>query len=272
MESRQWLEQELKAIEKWEKAQRKVWIWEKLGRLPFALLDKVTPAFIQDKVGKAVDELGKFVQTGGGYLSTEKAVSNYFNNQQVRTIADAEKLPVSAMDEAASRVAESRTSLATVQGASTGVGGVFTLSLDIPVLIGLQLKTLQDIAMCYGYNPVDLNERLFIVKVMQFVSSESHSRDTILRQMEKLDGAGDEARREVASELKGWREVIMSFRDRWGMKKLFQMIPVAGLVFGAITNRNAISELAETGAVLYRKRRIRQRLEAIEQNDRSSED
>lgn len=266
MESRQWLEQELEQINKWERTQGKVRIWDRIGRIPFALLDKVTPDFIQDKLGKALDELGKFVQTGGGYLSSEKAVANYFSNQQVRTIADAAMMPVSAMDEAADRVAGTRTNIATVQGASTGFGGIFTLSLDIPVLLGLQLKTLQDIAMCYGFNPADPKERLFIVKVMQFVTSDNHGRDAILKQMGSLDAGSEKARREMVSELKGWREVVMSFRDRWGMKKMFQLIPVAGLVFGAITNRSTISELAETGAILYRKRRIQERLASLERN------
>lgn len=267
MESRQWLEQELEQIRKWEKSQGKKKIWDRIGRIPFALLDKVTPDFIQDKVGKALDELGKFVQMGGGYLSSEKSVANYFSNQQVRTISDAARMPVSAMDEAADRVAGNRTKMATVQGASTGFGGIFTLSLDIPVLLGLQLKTLQDIAMCYGYDPTDPTERLFIVKVMQFVTSDSHGREATLKQLDHLDQGSEEARREIVSELKGWREVVMSFRDRWGMKKMFQLIPVAGLVFGAITNRNTISELAEAGTILYRKRRIRERLASLKQRN-----
>ncbi|MDP4103023.1 MAG: EcsC family protein, partial [Bacillota bacterium] len=37
------LHQQLKEIEKWEKDQQKVWFWEKLSRLPFQLLDKLTP-------------------------------------------------------------------------------------------------------------------------------------------------------------------------------------------------------------------------------------
>lgn len=47
MEEREWLKAQLKEIEKWEKDQQKVWFWEKLSRLPFQMLDKLTPAFIQ---------------------------------------------------------------------------------------------------------------------------------------------------------------------------------------------------------------------------------
>jgi len=36
----------------------------------------------------------------------------------------------------------------------------------------------------------------------------------------------------------------------------FQMIPIAGLVFGAFINRSAVKDIAEAGKMLYRKRRI----------------
>ena len=41
---------------------------------------------------------------------------------------------------------------------------------------------------------------------------------------------------------------------------MFQMIPIAGLVFGAFINRSAINDIGEAGMMLYRKRRIVERL------------
>lgn len=40
------------------------------------------------------------------------------------------------------------------------------------------------------------------------------------------------------------------------MKKLFQMIPVAGMIFGAFINKSMIEDIAEAGMMLYRKRRV----------------
>ena len=60
--------------------------------------------------------------------------------------------------------------------------------------------------------------------------------------------------------LQGWREVVFAYRDQLGWKKLFQMIPIAGLIFGAFINRGAVNDIAEAGKMLYRKRRIIERL------------
>lgn len=268
-ENKQYLQEELTKIKEWEQDQSDLWFWEKLGRLPFKLLDKFTPQFIQNKVGVILDELGGYVQSGGKYLSSVKSLRTYYPEKGISTLEEVNHLPVAEMDEAVLKLSGNRKRIATVQGASTGIGGIFTLSIDIPLLLGMQLKTLQDIAICYGYDPNDKNERMFIVKILQFVSSDIVGKKAILNQIANIDNTDHPAKREVVSEIQGWREVVFSYRDQIGWKKLFQMIPVAGLLFGAFINRSAVNDIAEAGMVLYRKRRILERLaltETIEDN------
>ncbi|KAA9021642.1 EcsC family protein [Niallia endozanthoxylica] len=262
-ESKDWLLEELTKVENWEKDQADLWFWEKLGRLPFKIIDKWTPDFIQKKIGVIIDELGQYVQTGGSYLSSVSSLSSYYPNLEIHSLEDAAILPISTMDQAVEKLSRSRKKLATIQGASTGIGGIFTLTIDIPLLLGMQLKTLQDIAICYGYNPNEKKERLFIVKCLQFISADIVGKNAILAQLSKFDLEDETAKREVLSELQGWREVVFTFRDQLGWKKLFQMIPIAGLIFGAFINRTAINDVAEAGMMLYRKRRIIERLSDV---------
>lgn len=260
LDSQEWLHTELIKVEAWEKDQGDLWFWEKIGRLPFKIMDKWTPKFIQSKMGSLIDELGQYVQTGGSYLSSTSKIKSYYPTMGIENIEDVNRLPIATMDNAVTGIAKNRKNLATVQGAGTGIGGIFTLSIDIPFLLGLQLKTLQDIAICYGYDPNDKKERLFIIKSLQFISSDIVGKQAILSQLSKFDKQDEETKREVLSEIQGWREVVLSYRDQFGWKKLFQMIPIAGLVFGAFINRSAIHDIAEAGMMLYRKRRIIERL------------
>ncbi|WP_338788030.1 EcsC family protein [Metabacillus sp. FJAT-53654] len=269
METRDWLQTELQAIEKWEKDQQGLWFWEKIGRLPFKLLDKVTPAFIQKKIGVLLDELGSFVQTGGQYLTQEKAIlAKLQKHSQKETIelADVSSLPLSTMDAVGQELKTNRSKLATIQGATTGVGGIFTLAVDIPVLLGLSLKTLQEIAIAYGYDPKDRNERIFIVKSLQFASADVVGKQAILNELSAFYHRDKSTNNEMISQLQGWREVVYTYRDQFGWKKLLQMVPIAGMVFGALTNRSMIHDLAEAGMMLYRKRRILERLEKDEKS------
>ncbi|MFP7296709.1 EcsC family protein [Neobacillus niacini] len=266
IETADYLTEELKKIEDWEKEQKDLWFWEKIGRLPFMLLDKLTPKVIQDKIGLAIDELGNYIQTGGQYLVKEETVLKKFApnalSQDELRLDMLEQIPVNKMDEIAEEIRTSRTKIATVQGATTGIGGLFTLAIDIPVLLGLSLKVLQEIAICYGYDPKEKSERIFIVKCLQFSSSDIVGKKAILEELTSLHQGNQN--NQMISQLQGWREVVTTYRDSFGWKKLFQMIPIAGMIFGAFINRSSIGDVAEAGKMLYRKRRILERLQQSE--------
>ena len=266
METKDTLQIELKLIEKWEKDQKGLWFWERIGRIPFKLLDRLTPKFIQGKIGSLLDELGSFIQNGGSYLSNEKSVFQYFEKKTGRTITDLndfQEIPVCEMKEACLALGRTRKNAATIQGASTGIGGIFTLVIDIPAILAISLKTLQEIAILHGYDPKEKTERVFILKCLQFTSADIVGKQAILNEL--ADFSNKEMKsKEVFSQLQGWREVTVTFTESFGWKKLFQLVPVAGILFGAFANRTMVSDLVEAGTMLYQKRRIMERVELLE--------
>ncbi|GIP06727.1 MULTISPECIES: EcsC family protein [Paenibacillus] len=295
MESRQQLESQLQEILKWEKEQKDVMFWEKLGRIPFMLLDRLTPKAVQEKIGSALNEVGGFIQSGGKHLVREKSVMNVLaqtaglegsaavNDPSAKsgeaesggagngeeqavasglTLAAAAKLPLQAMDAAADTLTVKRVKFAAAQGAATGIGGVFTIAADLPMVLGQSLKVLQEMALCYGYDPNDPRERVFIVKCLQFASADIVGKKAVLEELASFDDV--QATEQVFSQLQGWREVVQSYTDNFGMKKLFQLIPIAGIVFGSISNKGTISDVAEAGKMLYKKRRVHYRLRNME--------
>ncbi|ATH71127.1 MULTISPECIES: EcsC family protein [Bacillus] len=270
MEEREWLKAQLKEIEKWEKDQQKVWFWEKLSRLPFQMLDKLTPAFIQKKIGVLLDEMGHYIQSGGVYLTSEKGIIHQFQkkcaDESIQRIEDIEAAPIEVMDAISDQMGKNRTNLATVQGATTGVGGMFTLAADIPAVLGLSLKTLQDIAVTYGYDPKNKEERVFIIKCLQLNSADVVGKKSILKELKSYH-ASEGKHENMISQIQGWREVVYNYRDSFGWKKLFQLVPIAGILFGAASNRSQLKGIAETGIMQYRKRRILTRLEELAQQE-----
>ena len=261
------LENELKKIEKWEKEQQKAWFWERIGRLPFKVLDKLTPAFIQDKIGLLLDESGGFIQNGGQYLTSEKHLIRQFQkklpDETIETIEDIQWAPLEVMDQICENLGKNRANTAAVQGATTGVGGLFTLAVDIPAILGLSLKTLQDIAVSYGYDPKEKTERMFIIKCLQLSAADIVGKRAIIQELSRYHQPSG-SRENMISQIQGWREVVYTYRDSFGWKKLFQMVPVAGILFGAISNRSMVNGVAETGMMMYKKRRIMERLAELD--------
>lgn len=263
MESKDELLEELIIIEKWEKNQKGLWLWEKISRLPFKVLDKMTPQFIHDKLAVLLEEIGVYIQSGGKYLTHEKNLYRMIEKEAdrpIHSVLDIKNLPLQTMNKISHEVIRKRKKFATIQGASTGIGGVFTLAVDIPALLAISLKTLQEIAIIHGYDPNEKSERIFIIKCLQFSLADIVGKRAILNELtsyyrnERISG-------EMMSQLQGWREVVTTYRDQFGWKKLFQMVPIAGVIFGAFTNRAMLNDLSDAGMMLYRKRRIMERLE-----------
>ncbi|WP_036738330.1 EcsC family protein [Paenibacillus zanthoxyli] len=259
----------LEEVRSWEKEQRQLMIWERVTRLPFKLLDKITPKIVHEKIGLLLDELGSYIQNGGNYLVAGRKVGELISEVSHEAGGKAEgPYPLAVMDEAARRLSKSRSNLATAQGATTGIGGVFTLAADIPAILGLSLKVIQEIGLCYGYNPLEKEERIFAVKVMQLASSETIGKRAILEELNLelgRDGGTFGGEGAAVSKIQGWREVIAAYRDNWSSKKLLQMIPVAGMLFGAYTNREMLKGVSEAARMLYRKRRILARLAEMDE-------
>ncbi|WP_175989304.1 EcsC family protein [Bacillus sp. Marseille-Q1617] len=262
-ETKSYLLQELEVVTKWEKDQKGLWFWEKIGRVPFMILDRITPKMVHKKVGQALDEIGTFIQKGGSYLTSEKEVlrriKNHTGNEEM-VIESVKELPLPVMDDISEAIVNSRKKLAMTQGATTGIGGFLTLSIDIPFILGISLKTLQEIALSYGYDPNEQSERVFIIKCLQFVSSDIVGKQAILQELADFNQASTDKRDQTISQLQGWREVMVSFRDNFGWKKLFQMIPIAEILFGSYINKSMMHDIGEAGRMLYRKRRILEKL------------
>lgn len=257
METKDQLNEQLQEIMAWENSQKDLWFWEKLGRIPFIWLDKIAPKSLKNKVGELLNEMGAYIQTGGSYLISNQEVWRRFPGS-LATLEEVRMQSLKEMDRVALQLGESRTNAATLQGATTGFGGIFTLAIDIPVIIGLSLKVLQEMALTYGYDPHDKMERVFIIKCLQFTSADFVGKKAILEDLAHFGGKQHE---EVIAQLQGWREVSLTFMDNMAWKKIFQIIPVAGMVFGAYMNRSHIADIANTGQMLYKKRRILERLD-----------
>lgn len=228
--------------------------------------------FYSEKIGVLLDEMGHYIQSGGAYLTSEKGIIHQFQKkcegESIQRIEDIGKAPIELMDAISEHMGKNRTNLATVQGATTGVGGMFTLAADIPAVLGLSLKTLQDIAVTYGYDPKNKEERVFIIKCLQLNSADVVGKKSILKELKSYH-ASEGKHENMISQIQGWREVVYNYRDSFGWKKLFQLVPIAGILFGAVSNRSQLKGIAETGMVQYRKRRILTRLEELTQQEQS---
>lgn len=74
-----------------------------------------------------------------------------------------------------------------VEGGVTGAGGFFTSLADFPLLLGIKMKMLFDIAALYGFDVKDYRERLYMLYVFQLAFSSDKERKKAYEQIEDWD-------------------------------------------------------------------------------------
>lgn len=139
---------------------------------------------------------------------------------------------------------------AAIEGGVTGAGGILMGLADFPLLLGVKLKMLFDIASVYGYNAGDYKERLYLLHIFQLAfSSQEQRRKVYLRMLDWDDKNFPEDINQF-----DWRTFQQEYRDYIDLAKLAQLIPVIGAPVGFVVNNRLLKKLGETAIFSYRMR------------------
>lgn len=143
------------------------------------------------------------------------------------------------------------TSLSLVEGS---VLGFFGIGLpDIPLFIGVIMKTINEIALNYGFDYKNDNEKAFILKIISAAMSEGEDKIRINDEISILGEAIDK-NLEINIDLDSLiKETAKILSDALLVGKFIQGIPFVGIVGGTI-NYTIIKKIAKYGQVKYKKR------------------
>ncbi len=143
---------------------------------------------------------------------------------------------------------------AAIEGGITGAGGILLGLADFPILVGIKLKLLFEIAALYGFDVDDYRERIYLLHIFELAfSSDQHRRDVYLK-MENWD----DKRKSLPADINqfDWRNFQQEYRDYIDLAKMAQLVPVIGAPVGVLVNYRLIKKLGETAMNAYRMRII----------------
>lgn len=143
---------------------------------------------------------------------------------------------------------------AAVEGGITGAGGILLGLVDFPVLIGIKIKLLFEIASLYGMDITDYKERVYLLYIFELAfSSDSHRKDVYLKMAD-----WEIKKRDLPEDIHqfDWRNFQQEYRDYIDLAKMAQLIPVIGAPVGVFVNYRLIKKLGITAMNAYRMRLI----------------
>lgn len=141
------------------------------------------------------------------------------------------------------------------EGGITGAGGFLMSMADFPILVGIKMKMLFEIAALYGFDVKDFRERLYILYIFQLAFSSKEGAAKVFLHMQDWD------QKLIVlpenSDNFDWKTFQQEYRDYIDIAKLAQLLPVVGAAVGAVANYQLIKKLGKTAIQAYRMRLIK---------------
>ena len=249
---------QLKAIEKKEvkllKEPKNNYIKNKLSPLKDKLEDKI-PAKLQSTLELAFQKGFKAVFDKGDII-IEKTYNKDDINMEYDINAYAinkypSKKTLKKLDKAASKKTLINKSITTIEGSTLGLLGIGLP--DIPIYIGVILKSIYEISLSYGFNYSNENERAFILNIICATVSYGDDKTYYFK---RLDIIANEIDSNTPTNY-NINEILIETSKKISTymlsAKFIQGLPIIGVV-GGITNFLTLQDITTIAKVKYKKR------------------
>jgi EcsC protein family len=165
----------------------------------------------------------------------------------VRDINELRQKSLEVCDKLAQEVSAAARIVATVEGAITGVGGMATTAIDVPLLFASALRTIIQIGHCYGYASNEPKDRYFNLGILTIATA-----GTLATRLERLDQLQDLEKLLVEeTQVDLIRSELLSFLFQL---EIFEDVPGIGIVSGALLNLSFMHRVDVTARRVFQAR------------------
>jgi hypothetical protein len=221
--------------------------WQKAMQREPSLLNKVAKR-MQDKVNKVIPEKVHRIIT----TTLKQMIRAVLFGAEVTTGAPLQTASLEVREAKVEERIKFYQTTSAAEGAITGAGGILLGLADFPLLLGLKLKMLFDIAALYGCRVDDYKERVYLLYIFQLAFSSHEHRKRIYLKMVPWEEQSHRLPDDIHQF--DWRGLQQEYRDYIDIAKMAQLIPLIGAPVGAIVNYRLVKKLGVTAMNAYRMR------------------
>jgi proteasome assembly chaperone (PAC2) family protein len=227
----------VKELEAWQRdMQRSPSMFNRLSKKVQVKINSYIPEKLHEAITSAIKQMIRGVLFG---VKTVTAAPEKINSLEITENVIKEKI-------------EWYKKTAAAEGGITGAGGILLSFADFPILIGIKIKMLFDIASTYGFDVKDYRERVYILHIFQLAFSSHQHRKNVYLKMVDWNLKAKELPEDI-NEF-DWRNFQQEYRDYIDLAKLAQLIPVIGAAVGLVVNYRLLKKLGITAMNAYRMR------------------
>lgn len=141
--------------------------------------------------------------------------------------------------------------MSTVEGAGFGLLGIGLP--DIPLFLGVILKTVFEISLSYGFDYNKEEERIYILTLISAALSDEKDIKELNMKLDLLAKKIDSNEKIEVNMEDTIKETSKILSDSLLLSKFIQGLPIVG-VLGGITNYNVINKVSSFALIKYKKR------------------
>lgn len=222
---------------RWQKdMQRDPTIMNRMAKKLQTKINNIIPEKVHEAITTAIKQMTRAVLFGAGLASGKP---ERIESLELTEAVVQEKI-------------ETYKKTAAAEGGITGAGGILLAFADFPLLIGIKMKMLFDIAAKYGFDTSDYKERVFLLHIFQLAFSSHEHRKNVYMRMRNWN----EKAKQLPDDINefDWRNFQQEYRDYIDLAKMAQLIPVIGAAVGLVVNYRLLKKLGTTAMNAYRMR------------------
>lgn len=216
--------------------------FDKLSKRMQVKMNSYIPEKVHQAITVAIKQMVRGVLFGARYTTKEQVISDSLLDTETRVI---------------NRIKFYKNAAA-AEGGVTGAGGILLAFADFPILLGMKLKLLFEIATLYGHSVKDYRERLFLLQIFQLAFSSQQHRQKIFENITDWDNKKELLPEDINQF--NWRDFQQEYRDYIDLAKMAQLIPGIGALVGLVINYRLLKKLGHTAMNAYRMRYFEKKL------------
>lgn len=230
------------------------------------------PDSVKGGIGSVVESITEKMQEVSKWSVNKEEVLRSTKEFDIdsETILELKKASIHDLDHISTKFVTENTRYATLSGIGTGMIGWPGLIADLPTLFLLSVRTIYQIALCYGYdisedeNEVKVFEMEYMMRVFKIATaSNTVEKQKSLAELKDLEAnalyqevGGDYTSKQVSKNAANYlsQKLIREIVEQTISKKAAGLVPGLGAIFNAGFNYVYLKDVGETAFMLYRER------------------
>ncbi|NQT01676.1 MAG: EcsC family protein [Planctomycetes bacterium] len=264
----------LKEIKKWEKDKHRGFhkkVLDVVSRPVDYVLGKIGPKKLKNFENAVEKTIQNLLTTSTCTIDPEDLIQRaHAHGVMIKDLSELRNCDLGLLDDCNRKHIKFHEKASAIQGAVGGLGGIVMATMDLTALLVQDFHMVQEIALCYGYDPNDIIEKEIILRIIEIGVGGSEIKFKALKEIGSLKRIKSKSPDQITAQKgvsvlgsKALEEYIEHLTAALIVRLVPRALPVVSMAVSAHSNHEIIEHSGQAAFMVYRKRFIERKKKII---------